>query len=130
VGFGDSFIKPLPLDSPGPHDGGSAPHGFTFDHGLTTLLMWENDQISPQYSFESTPHQPSDFEPASTYLQTHPDLRWTKTRFATRLLDGGPDRVTLLEESIKFRRDGEWSERTINPDEFAPLLEEWFSMTP
>jgi len=30
VGFGDSFIRPLPLDDPGPHDGGSGSYRLEF----------------------------------------------------------------------------------------------------
>lgn len=131
VGFGDSFIRPLPLDSEGPHDGGSGSFGFTFDGKLTTLVAFGDDGVpEPQYRFDPTPRRPEDFEEASLRLQTQAGLQWTKTRFATRLIDGGPDRVTLLEGRLRQRRDGVWSETTIDDREWDELLGEWFGLTP
>jgi N-hydroxyarylamine O-acetyltransferase len=131
VGFGDSFIKPLPLDSEGPHDGGNGDYGFVFGDGQTTLVSHEEDgTVLPHYRFGPDGHVAEDFEAASAYLQTTPGLRWTQTRFATRLLDGGPDRVTLLTDRIKFRRDGVWTEQPVTEDEWPDLLGTWFGMTP
>jgi N-hydroxyarylamine O-acetyltransferase len=131
VGFGDSFIRPLPLDSEGPHDGGTAKFGFQFEGDITTLISHEDDgTIQPHYRFERTGHLPSEFEEASSYLQTTPGLQWTESRFATRLLDDGPDRVTLLTDRIKFRRDGIWSEHAIEESDWDRLLAEWFGLTP
>ena len=129
VGFGDSFIRPLPLDSEGPHDGGSGEFGFVFEGDLTTLVAFENENPEPQYRFDATPRQPGDFDEASLLLQTQPGLQWTQARFATRLLDGGPDRVTLLEGRIKHRRDGTWTETHIEGSEWETLLYEWFGLT-
>jgi arylamine N-acetyltransferase len=68
VGFGDSFIRPLPLDSPGPHDGGSGRYHFLFEDGITTLLSLDSDGTStPQYRFRSVALRPSDFETASNH---------------------------------------------------------------
>lgn len=130
VGFGDSFIRPLPLDSEGPHDGGTGRYGFAFDDGMTTLVSHEDDGDKPQYRFRPDERTAESFEAASAYLQTTPGLAWTKGRFATRLIDGGPDRVTLLEDVIKFRRDGVWTEQAIDAGEWAGHLSEWFGMAP
>ena len=131
VGFGDSFIRPLPLDEPGPHDGGSGRFTFQFGEGITTLLHLDEEGMStPQFRFASVPLRPSDFEEASTHLQTAPGLRWTQARFATRLIDGGPDRVTLLEDLIKFRRDGVWVEHPVTAETWPDVLAEWFDLSP
>ena len=131
VGFGDSFIRPLPLDSAGPHDGGTGQYGFEFEGGYTTLIAFdESGNGAGQYRFDPTPRSPSDFDEASQLLQTQPGLQWTDRRFATRLVDNGPDRVTLLEDRIKHRQGVTWSESSIKPDEFEGLLEEWFGLTP
>lgn len=128
VGFGDSFIKPLPLDSAGPFDGGTGSYGFVFDDETTTLVSHESSRVVPHYRFEHENRQAKDFEAASEYLSTTPGLRWTQGRFATRLLDGGPDRVTLLEDVIKFRRDGVWSQQHVTAGQWPTLLEDWFGM--
>ena len=49
---------------------------------------------------------------------------------ATRLLEGGPDRVTLLRDRLKLRRSGEWSEEPVSADAWAATLHQWFHMTP
>lgn len=131
VGFGDSFIRPLPLDSEGPHDGGTAKFGFVYEGDTTTLISHEDDgTVRSHYRFERIPCRPADFEEASSYLQTTPGLQWTQSRFATRLLHGGPDRVTLLSDRIKFRRDGVWTEHPVDESEWEHLLDEWFRLTP
>ncbi len=131
VGFGDSFITPLPLDSPGPHDGGFGEYAFLFEEDTTTLVSLEaGESPQPQHRFDATPRSSADFDRASTHLQTDPELAWTKTRFATRLLHGGPDRVTLLSDRIKFRRDGTWTEEPVPESDWSRLLAEWFELTP
>jgi N-hydroxyarylamine O-acetyltransferase len=131
VGFGDSFIRPLPLDSEGPHDGGSGMFGFRFEDDLITLVALSDDgKTEPQYRFDRTPRRPADFDEASLMLQTQPGLQWTKTRFATRLIDGGPDRVTLLEGRIRHRRAGTWTETKVDDAEWESVLGDWFGLTP
>ncbi len=131
VGFGDSFIKPLPLDSEGPHDGGTGWYGLAFDGDETTLLAFDAAETPvPQFRFDATPRVPADFDQSSRKLQTQPTSRWTETPFATRLLDGGPDRVTLLHDRIKFRRNGEWTEEPVAAAEWTGLLDRWFDLSP
>lgn len=131
VGFGDSFIRPLPLDSSSPHDGGSGEFWFVFENGMITLMSTDQDgDAAEHYRFDREPRSPRDFEEASTYLQSEPGLQWTSSPFATRLLDGGPDRVTLLNDRIKFRRDGNWVEEAVCERDWPELLEKWFGMAP
>lgn len=132
VGFGDSFIRPLPLDDPGPHDGGSGQFWFRTQDGLTTLWADGSDGHEAQYQFElAADFTAEDFEPSSRRLQTEPGLSWTERPFATRLLDGGPDRVTLLSDRIKFRRNGVTSEHPLTAGaEWRRALSKWFGLTP
>ena len=132
VGFGDSFIRPLPLDDPGPHDGGTGRFWFEEHDGVTTLWTDSDEGPEPQYEFDlSRDYAAEDFEPSSHRLQTEPGLKWTERPFATRLLDGGPDRVTLLRDRIKFRRNGTTTEEPIpSSSEWNAALAEWFGMTP
>ncbi len=132
VGYGDSFICPLPLDSEGPHDGGSGMYRLESDGDVTTLVAAGPKGDSREYSFNRTEtYVAADFEPSSHRLQTEPGLKWTQKPFATRLLDGGPDRVTLLEDRIKFRRRGVTTEQPVQPGaEWNQMLDKWFGMTP
>lgn len=131
VGFGDSFIKPLPLDSPGPHDGGTGQFGFSFHDGNVTLVFddGQGNQVE-QYRFDREPRSLTDFDEASLWLQTEPGLQWTVSPFATRLIDGGPDRVTLLSDRIKVRRGGLWTEQQVEAGDWSETLDLWFAMAP
>ncbi len=131
VGFGDSFIRPLPLDSEGPHDGGVGEYGFVFDADRVSLVSFgANGEIESHYRFDRVSVVASDFDEASVWLQSDPELSWTKAPFATRLLDGGPDRVTLLRDRLKFKRHGQWTEKSVNESEWPLLLDKWFGMAP
>lgn len=131
VGFGDSFIRPLPLDDPGPHDGGSGSYRFEFAGEQTTLIFDGPDGPQPQYRFGSGAFGAADFVEVSDRKRSDPQQKWRQYRFATRLLDGGPDRVTLLEDRLKLRRNGEWSEQPVQSgDEWVRLLRQWFDMAP
>lgn len=131
VGFGDSFIRPLPLDSPGPHDGGTEDYGFVFEDATATLVSWDDrGDAQAHYAFDRTARSLSEFEEASLWLQTEPGLQWTSTPFATKLVDGGPDRVTLLEDRLKLRRDGLWEEIPVAAADWPATLDHWFGMTP
>jgi len=130
VGFGDSFIRPLPLDDDGPHDGGHARYSFVRNGDAITLQMEAGERWEAQFSFGLEPATTADFEASNEFLQTSSTTHFTQKPFATRLLGGGPDRVTLLHDRRKLRRDGEWSATPVAPDDWPAALSEWFGMTP
>jgi len=131
VGFGDSFIRPLPLDSEGPHDGGTGSYRFLFEGHRTTLMFDGPDGPETEYWFGAEASGPETFDHSSNRLQTQPGLKWTERPFATRLLDGGPDRVTLLHDRIKFKRNGEVAEHPVaSEEEWVAMLRQWFKLAP
>jgi len=123
VGFGDSFIRPIPLDDPGPHNGGAG----TFAIDSTVVYSLEDGHREDQYRFFPASSM-KDFETARHYLQTDPGSLWHQKPFATRLIDGGPDRVTLLSDRLKIRRDGQWDEETVHEDSWLDHLAQWFDL--
>jgi N-hydroxyarylamine O-acetyltransferase len=131
VGFGDSFIRPLPLDDPGPHDGGIGSFRLGFAGNETTLLFDGPDGPKPQYRFGPRAFGTEDFIAQSAQKWSDPRQKWRQQPFATRLLDGGPDRVTLLHDRLKLRRRGAWSEQPVQPGkEWERTLRQWFDLTP
>ena len=130
VGFGDSFIRPLPLDGDGPHDGGTGLYDFHRDGDAFTLRFREDDGWVGQYRFLAEAVEPEDFDPSNQFLQTSPTTHFTSRPFATRLIEGGPDRVTLVHDRIKLRRNGHWIETPVSPGEWPAVLDEWFGMEP
>ena len=130
VGFGDSFIRPLPLDTPGRLDGGTGWFGFERDGTETVLVELQPNASVPQYRFPGAHRSLHEFDEASRFLQHTLGLSWTEKRFATRLLDGGPDRVTLLADRLRHRRGGNWEERPVPAAQWDATLGEWFELTP
>lgn len=130
VGFGDSFIRPLPLDEDGPHDGGTGHYDLHRDADSITLRFREDAGWADQYRFSTESVVPADFDPSNRFLQTSPTTHFTSKPFATRLLDGGPDRVTLVHDRIKLRRDDGWTETPVSSEDWPSVLSEWFGMDP
>ena len=130
VGFGDSFVRPLPLDENGPHDGGCGEFSLARRGPLYTLRQLDDREWVDQYQFTMDPKVPADFEPSNQFLQTSPTTHFTTKPFDTRLLEGGPDRVTLVHDRLKLRRDGEWRETPVSPAEWPGVLRRWFAMDP
>lgn len=130
VGFGDSFIRPLALNRSDPQDGGSATFQFLASPQGTTLARLDEGVPTAQFRFKRVGLQLADFDPASYRLQNEPGLTWTEKPFATRLLDGGPDRVTLLHDRLKLKRRGETAESPVSADLWNDELREWFGLLP
>ena len=128
VGFGDSFSTPLRLNRLGPQDGGTGTFEFFDSPQGRTLTRHEDSGPAPQYRFRRVNRVMADFEPASQMLQGDRELHWSTKPFATRLIDGGPDRVTLLKDRLKIRRDGEETETAVAPQEWDQVLADWFDM--
>jgi N-hydroxyarylamine O-acetyltransferase len=128
VGFGDSFIRPLALNRRGAQDGGAGTFEFIPSSQGLTLTKHEDGVPAAQYRFKRVGHELRDFDPASQHLQTAEDLHWVQKPFATRLLDGGPDRVTLLGDRLKVVRGREVTETPVARRDWDDTLEQWFAM--
>lgn len=126
VGFGDSFTQPLALDRAGPQDGGNGTYEFIASPQGTTLTRLVDDMPKPEYRFKRVALSMEQFTPVSDSLQIDPDKRWRSAPFATRLLDGGPDRVTLTHDRLKVVRDGATTETDVDADQWDRRLREWF----
>jgi N-hydroxyarylamine O-acetyltransferase len=126
VGFGESFIRPLALNRAGPQDGGNATYELIPSPEGTTLTRHVDGVPSPEYRFKRVALELDDFTLISDSLQLDPDKHWRSKPFATRLLDGGPDRVTVTRNHRKLVRDGVTDERALTDDEWEHELLNWF----
>ena len=129
VGFGDSFIRPLPITGESVHDG-NANYRVTFDAPWFNLAEL-NDNVAemeggsrPLYRFERIERSLTDFDVESDRLQA--GSAFTDKPFATRLLGEGTDRVTLLEDRLKIRRSGAWTETRVPEDRWTATYRDWF----
>lgn len=126
VGFGDSFIRPLALNRSGPQDGGNGTYELLGSPQGTTLTRHVDGFPKPEYRFKRVGLALTDFTTVSDSMQIDPHKHWRAKPFATRLLDGGPDRVTVTRHHRKLVRDGALDERALDGDEWEQELIDWF----
>lgn len=129
VGFGESFINPLLLNDRGPQDGGTGIYELIdSDEGITVTNHDDDGVPVPQYRFTRVRRELADFDPASNLLQFDRSLHWSQKPFATRLLDHGPDRITLLQDRVKLINAEEVTETPVDPDDWDGHLRQLFGM--
>jgi N-hydroxyarylamine O-acetyltransferase len=123
VGFGDSFLRPLPL-SPG-WEQQEEEYLFRL-RGPDPLWLLERASSSggdsaPQYRFTTTARSLEEFRDACRYHQTSPQSTFTQKVVATRALDDG--RVTVARDRLIVRQNGTRSEtRLASPEAFREAL--------
>jgi len=104
VGFGESFLNPLPF-----HAGGSetsnAHHYFLMQDGDEWQLMRsDKDGEVALYRFRDVPRQLSDYERMCEFHQSSADSHFTQNRVCTRATPTG--RVTLSGMRLIVTHDG------------------------
>lgn len=128
VGFGDSFCHPLALNRTGPQDGASGTFELMTGAKGTTLTRWRDGAPHAEYRFRRVNHQIDEFDTISRILQADRSLHWHRRAVATRLLDGGPDRVSLVGNELKFQRSGKQTTTIISDENWSESLATWFGI--
>jgi N-hydroxyarylamine O-acetyltransferase len=128
VGFGDSFVEPLPLDESGEHVQGRHAYRITRDGDYSVLARRDEggDEWKAQYRFTLRPHGYADFAERCLYQQTSPDSHFTKSRICSRATLEG--RLTLSGmRFIETTAGGVRRERVLaSEEEYAAVLREHF----
>jgi N-hydroxyarylamine O-acetyltransferase len=94
VGFGDSFLEPLLLDSRDEQVQGTRSFRIVEDDDYLVLMRrTQGADWEPQYRFTLQPYTFADYEEMCRYHQTSPDSHFTKGRICSLATDHG--RVTL-----------------------------------
>jgi N-hydroxyarylamine O-acetyltransferase len=128
VGFGDSFLDPLPMDAEEHREGDRSyrivetERALILESRATGAEDWE-----PQYAFTGAPRTLPQFEEMCRFQQTSPESAFTrKTVCSLPTVDG---RITLsnrrLITTIGVRRD-EWP--VSNHEEYRELLRRHFGI--
>lgn len=126
VGFGDSFITPLRLDTPDAQHDGRRSFRIVDDSGGGGVRFLE-DAGRRVYAFELTPHALADFAPGCEYHQTSPDSHFTRRRVVSRLTPTG--RVTLRDDRlITTDLAGAKTETEVDGGDWPRLLAEHFGI--
>jgi N-hydroxyarylamine O-acetyltransferase len=117
VGFGDSFLEPLRLDSREIQV--QADRAYRIEKDDTYLRMSQRDSDgvwSNQYRFTPTPHQYADYAAMCHYHQTSPESHFTQRRVCSRATPEG--RITLSGMRLITTQNGERQEQEL-ADEMA-----------
>lgn len=130
AGFGPAFNAPLKLARyVDQEDTGGV---FVFkdtvgvDGGLTLFKHGEKGEMLPQFKFTSRKRFIEEFAENARALGTNPDVFFTQKPFATRLLEGGPDRVWILPDKLKVMKDGKVTVTEVDEKDWDDVLEQWF----
>lgn len=94
VGFGESFLEPLLLDSRDEQVQGTRSFRIVEDDAyLIVMRRNEGEEWAPQYRFTLQPHTFSDYQEMCRFHQTSPDSHFTKNIVCSRATEDG--RITL-----------------------------------
>ena len=118
VGFGDSFLHPIPLDdsTEGEYRLTRADQAWALTHGETL-----------KYRFTLEPRRLADYVAACQYQQSSEESTFTQRVVTTRATPGG--RITLTLERLTRHHDGDKAVTPIHGDtEWRRALEEHFGI--
>lgn len=95
VGFGDSFLEPLLLDSRDEQRQGTRSFRIDADDNGHLILLRRNDgeDWEPQYRFTLQPFDFPDYEEMCRFHQTSPESHFTQNAICSRVTEDG--RITL-----------------------------------
>ena len=128
VGFGDSFIEPLLLDSREAQVQGSRAYRIE-DNGDQLILSQrdQSDDWKPQYRFNLQPHVYSDYAEMCLYHQTSPQSHFPQRRICSLLTSDG--RITLSQDRLITTLGSIKQERELRDKaEVAKVLREQFDI--
>ncbi len=127
VGFGDSFLEPLPLQ------GGKEfeLHGTSFrlrgSDSERILERRRESEWTPQYVFSTVPRHLADFAEMCQYHQTSPESTFTQKTLCSMATPQG--RMTLSNGRLIITSDGRREERDVsNAGEYQELLQTHFGV--
>jgi N-hydroxyarylamine O-acetyltransferase len=129
VGFGDSFLEPLLLESRQEQVQGERAYEIVEDGDHLILRQREGKgKWKAQYRFTLQPHSYSDYAEMCRYHQTSPQSHFTRGRICTRATLEG--RITLSElRLITTLKNFEKRERMLaNEEEYTAMLGRHFGI--
>lgn len=133
VGFGDSFVDPLPLRSEVPQStaektGNKSRFWVHSSNGEWDLVRRDGDnQPIPQYRFTEIARQLNDFAAMCCFHQTSPESHFTQNHICNKALPDG--RVTISGMRLIVTRDGVRHESVLrNKEELRECLRQHFGI--
>lgn len=129
VGFGDSFVDPLSLETRGEQAQGL--RAYRLERNSDGFIVWQrnyNGSWERQYFFDLQPHRfPEEYEDACLYHQTSSRSSFTRKSIISRATKDG--RVSLEDGMLIVTRNGQRMEQQLSSEsEYHALLKEQFGV--
>jgi N-hydroxyarylamine O-acetyltransferase len=130
VGFGDSFLDPVPLVESRTSEDSTGSYRVIIEGDYELLLhSTDGEQWRPLYRFTRKARDLAEFNPMAIYQQTSPLSSFTRRRICSRATQGG--RVTLSEMKLIMIDGGNRQERLLpNDEEYRDALLRYFDIVP
>jgi N-hydroxyarylamine O-acetyltransferase len=127
VGFGDSFLEPLPMDGEDHVEGDRTYRLVESERALTLERLEPGADWEPQYAFTGAPRRLEDFAAMCHHQQTSPQSPFTKKTVCS--LPTADGRVTLSNGRLIVTTHGRRGERPVaSHDEYRELLRRQFGI--
>ncbi|MBX2989705.1 MAG: arylamine N-acetyltransferase [Bacteroidetes bacterium] len=127
VGFGDSFLEPLGMNSAVDQVHGGIAYRISDDGEAVTLWRRKPEgKDEPQYIFNKKPRLLSEFSGMCTYHQTSPLSHFTRKRICSLAMPDG--RITLSDNRLILASNGKRTERELTDFEYKVALNEHFGI--
>jgi N-hydroxyarylamine O-acetyltransferase len=130
VGFGDSFLDPVPLVDSRPSQDSTGSYRVTTEGDYQFLLQsTDGERWRPLYRFTLEARDLAEFNPMATYQQSSPLSSFTQRRICSRATKSG--RVTISDMKLTVTYDGNRQERLLsNDEEYRDALARYFEIAP
>jgi N-hydroxyarylamine O-acetyltransferase len=112
VGFGESFVDPLPLRPGARQTENGKLFGVANQNGYWELFKQDNEGRVPLYRFTDVPRRRSDFESMNRYQQASPESGFTRRRICTMPTPDG--RITLSGMRLVASKAGARQEKILS----------------
>jgi N-hydroxyarylamine O-acetyltransferase len=133
VGFGDSSLSPVRIASVAQDTLPRRCRVEGIDGDVHLFELMPSGEWELQYVVDPAPRELPEFQPRSDELASGAGgPHWTEKPFATRALSASGDRVWLLRDRVKVRRDASdaTTEEPVDAADWDATLLSWFGMTP
>jgi N-hydroxyarylamine O-acetyltransferase len=129
VGFGDSFIEPLLMDTRGPQTQGDRTYRIEpfEDYLVMQKMLSEAEGWKSEYRFTLTPYQYADYQDRCRHHQTSPESHFTQNRICSVLTPVG--RISVSDTRFIVTENGLRTDSPVQTnEEYQELLREHFSI--
>jgi N-hydroxyarylamine O-acetyltransferase len=127
VGFGDSFLEPLLLDTTSEQVQDEQSFKIESEGQYSVVFRRNGEEWEPMYRFSLKPHQFADYEEMCRFHQTSPHSHFTQNRICSRATPEG--RITLSGmRLIVTTKDGRQERLLDNAKEYEAVLRDQFGI--